>query len=136
MNEFLQYYYGDGWEYIRRYIDATYTEIAGVAHFNHAANAETVYPVKKSDDSFAFLSAMYGLFEKAEAAATTPEEATRIRKSSVQALYLWLYRMDRSAPEDMKEKLAALIKEAHIAMFSEGRVMPAKLPVRKPVRLW
>lgn len=136
MNEFLQYYYGDGWEYIRRYIDATYTEIAGVAHFNHAANAETVYPVKKSDDSFAFLSAMYGLFEKAEAAATTPEEATRIRKSSVQALYLWLYRMDRSAPEDMKEKLAALIKEAHIAMSSEGRVMPAKLPVRKPVRLW
>ena len=98
MNEFLQYYYGDGWEYIRRYIDATYTEIAGVAHFNHAANAETVYPVKKSDDGFAFLSAMYGLFEKAEAAATTPEEATRIRKSSVQALYLWLYRMDRSAP--------------------------------------
>lgn len=136
MNEFLQYYYGDGWEYIRRYIDATYTEIAGVAHFNHAANAETVYPVKKSDDSFAFLSAMYGLFEKAEAAATTPEEATRIRKSSVQALYLWLYRMDRSAPEDMKEKLAALIKEAHIAMSSEGRVVPAKLPVRKPVRLW
>lgn len=136
MNEFLQYYYGDGWEYIRRYIDATYTEIAGVAHFNHAANAETVYPVEKSDDSFAFLSAMYGLFEKAEAAATTPEEATRIRKSSVQALYLWLYRMDRSAPEDMKEKLAALIKEAHIAMSSEGRVVPAKLPVRKPVRLW
>lgn len=36
----------------------------------------------------------------------------------------------------MKEKLAALIKEAHIAMFSEGRVVPAKLPVRKPVRLW
>lgn len=136
MNEFLQYYYGDGWEYIRRYIDATYTEIAGVAHFNHAANAETVYPVEKSDDSFAFLSAMYGLFEKAESAATTPEEAARIRKSSVQALYLWLYRMDRSAPKDMKEKLAALIKEAHIAMSSEGRVVPAELPVRKPVRQW
>ena len=59
MNEFLMYYYGDGWEYIRRYIDATYARIGEESHFTHAADLTTIFRVVKTDtDKMEFLYAM------------------------------------------------------------------------------
>ena len=136
MNEFLQYYYGDGWEYIRRYIDATYTRIGEVSHFNHAADLKTVFNVRRTDvEAIEFLDAMCGLFDKAMAVAATPEQQARLRKGSIQILYM-TQSLTGCRDEEKNEHLFRLVKEAGINMISEGKPMPDSVNYRQFPSSW
>ena len=136
MNEFLMYYYGDGWEYIRRYIDATYARIGEESHFTHAADLTTIFRVVKTDtDKMEFLYAMCGLFDKALEHASTEEQKAHLRKGSIQIQYLTLSSV-RNRDEEKNEYLFNLIKEAGITAISEGRAFPDEVNFRQVPSTW
>ena len=136
MNEFLMYYYGNGWEYIRRYIDATYARIGEESHFTHAADLTTIFKVVKTDtDKMEFLYAMCGLFDKALEQASTEEQKAHLRKGSIQIQYLTLSSV-RNRDEEKNEYLFNLIKEAGITAISEGRAFPDEVNFRQVPSTW
>ena len=91
MDEFLQYYYGAGWEKIKEYM-TTLTE-HGKVHNPHVGifdKGDKMFPAVdengKRDTKFS--RNMLALWEEAYALAETEEQKAHVEKSSIQAYYL------------------------------------------------
>jgi len=88
LDEFLKEYYGDGWTYIREYIDYSWQlsqenewHIWSKEHWNDIITEE------QYRENFDYLM---GLWEKAESLAQTEEMADRVRRDSTQMKYIEL----------------------------------------------
>lgn len=101
MRDFLEGYYGDGWECILEYINLTYdiimTEMADSNyHLPHWYGYEENFPFdnyydyEASEYDMRVIDKINDLWAEAEEMAT-PEQADRIRKSSIHWTYLELY---------------------------------------------
>lgn len=94
MDEFLQYYYGAGWEKIKEYMTRmTSFNLKYVDHVTCMDNADFMYPSKdeetgKRDKDFQFSRDMLVLWQEAYELAETEEHKTHVEKSSIQAYYL------------------------------------------------
>ena len=88
MNEFLQDYYGAGWENIRSFIDQT----TAAATFNHVGIYDSVRTMMMSqmdnNQMIAFGEDMLDLWEAALEQAETEEQKQHVEKSMIQAYYL------------------------------------------------
>ena len=88
MNEFLEDYYGAGWQNIRTYID----KITEAASLNHAGIYDNMRNMllkhMTNDESTAFSREMLALWETALEMAETAEQKAHVEKSSIQAYYL------------------------------------------------
>ena len=88
MNEFLQDYYGAGWENIRAYIDAT-TEAAAQNHVGiYDSVVDMMMRHMDRNDQAPFGEEMLDLWIKARDEAQTEEHKVHVEKSMIQAYYM------------------------------------------------
>ncbi len=94
MDEFLQYYYGAGWEKIKEYMTRmTAFSMKHAGHIGIFDSPETMYPAMdeetdKRDKNFQFSRDMLALWQEAYELAETEQQKAHVEKSSVQAYYL------------------------------------------------
>ena len=81
MNEFMLAYYGEGYQYIRRYIDFA-VDRAQLFHIHYNSSPEEIVYFSESD-----LKKIDEWFDKAESMAKTQEELDRIQCSRIQIRY-------------------------------------------------
>ena len=117
MDDFLQGYYGDGWDFIREYIDTTYEMI--LAEMPRSGHLPYWYPVDenfqfdydpKTKQFASFVEEFDELWDEAEAYAN-PEQLERVQKSRVHWDYINLYntwdrRYENASNEERKEMVA------------------------------
>ena len=89
IDEFMTYFYGDGWPYIRRMFDAVTAKAQSDGHhFNIWDKPEKVLPYNaRNKDDKAFAEGMWTLCCKALDAAATEVQQAHVRKAGIQALY-------------------------------------------------
>lgn len=90
MDEFLQYYYGPGWEQIKSYMEQmTAHAIKKNPHVGIFDKCEKMFPMTndKGKKDTKFSRNMLALWDEAMAAAETDAQRDHVEKSSIQALY-------------------------------------------------
>ena len=81
MDAFLKVYYGEGWTYIRQYIDKI-GATEGIKHSDYKYNNTcTIYRIKDKDTTF--MNECIALFDAAAKAATTSEHAYNAERSKL-----------------------------------------------------
>ncbi|MBE6574095.1 MAG: DUF4838 domain-containing protein [Ruminococcaceae bacterium] len=127
IDEFLKEYYGDGWTYIREYIDYIF-ELSQKNEW-HIWSSEFWDDIITEEQYRENYDYLMGLWEKAESLAQTEDMAYRVRRDSTQMKYIELslaYR-DYAASEKTDADLKAYtdIRDAYIALLEEyGFDMP------------
>lgn len=120
MNEFLQDYYGAGWENIRTYIDKT----SEAATFNHVGIYDQIRIMMLKhlgkNGEVEFTREMLALWEQALALAETEEHKAHIEKSMIQVYYMC---QERGKAMDRREyfaKVYELCEKYGITHYREG----------------
>ncbi|MCI8543803.1 MAG: DUF4838 domain-containing protein [Lachnospiraceae bacterium] len=133
MDEFLQDYYGEGWRYIREYIDRT-AQKAAKSHMHLDDRPERYLPLE-SDEDRDFAREMTGLWEKALEAAGTEEYRNHVRKSKIQDEYYNLY-MDFDGQVERNRALYQSLKEFGIAYHCESWNLPELEDFSVEPKIW
>lgn len=139
MDDFLEGYYGEGWQYIREYIDRT-TEKTKDGHMGIYDPINTVFTFKGSKrqkELLAFLEEMKALWDKAYEA--TDDDACRrnVEKSSLQVLSAMLYcKWDKKNSPAMLETLHTLMKKYRVNFFRENQKTPDTVDYTKNISTW
>ncbi len=86
VDSFLKSFYGDGWTYIREYIEKTY-ELQSENEWHIWTNAgwDVIITEEQYRENFDYLMS---LFDKAAELASTDEELLRVRRSAAQMKYI------------------------------------------------
>ena len=86
VDSFLEAFYGDGWSYIREYINKTY-ELQSENEWHIWSNGywDSIITEEQYRENFDYLM---GLWDKAAALATTDEQLLRVRRSATQMKYI------------------------------------------------
>ena len=118
MNEFLQDYYGAGWENIRTYIDKT-SEAAAQNHVGIYDNVKDMMQRHmENDEAVKFGDDMLALWETALADAQTDEHKAHVEKSMIQAYYMAHLR-SKNRKEHLN-KMYELCEKYGITHYREG----------------
>ncbi len=116
LNEFLKYYYGEGYKYIRKYIDETcdYAKNVKINALSVNGSPYENLPIERDeygDYKLDFIEKLNGYFDEAEEYATD-EELYRIQKSRLQLTYWELYNtMDRRYYYGSRAERAELVSK-------------------------
>jgi hypothetical protein len=86
IDEFLRHYYGEGWRFIREYIDGLH-EICKDRHFGIYYHPLKILP---AEEGLPFMLRAKEMFSRAEAAALRPACRMRVKRSAVQVEYYLL----------------------------------------------
>ncbi|MCQ2429530.1 MAG: DUF4838 domain-containing protein [Clostridia bacterium] len=127
MDEFLQAYYGEGWQYIRTYIDKM-CERSAMSHLEANCDLRAAWAPDRLEDGsvdMTFLREMEALW--AEAAAHSSEGyQDHIEQSSIQVLFsdIWLS-TQKNTDKDKNSRLISLCKKYKITWFNGGLEMNA-----------
>lgn len=84
LDNFLKGYYGDGWKYIREYID-TIEAWSNENHWNCHAPIASIFDLDKVAANVDYLN---GLWDKAEAGASGSTQLKRVQRSRLSCTYL------------------------------------------------
>ncbi len=84
MDNFLKGYYGDGWKYVREYID-TVEKWANEKHWNCNAPIASIFDLDKVTENVDYLN---DLWNKAEAGAASNTQLNRVKRSRLSCTYL------------------------------------------------
>ncbi|MBQ9940861.1 MAG: DUF4838 domain-containing protein [Clostridia bacterium] len=122
MDEFLRLYYGNGWKYIRTYIDKT-VDKARERHLFIYDKANVIFPFENPEDAKKFDLEMLDLWNKAVESAQSDVLRNHCRYSRIQALYHAQYVLEDRWEELNKEMVDAM-REFGITKVIEGRKMP------------
>ena len=121
MNEFLQDYYGAGWENIRAYIDAT-TQAATVNHVGIYDNVRRMLMGGMDNQQMiAFGDDMLALWEKALEQAETDAQKGHVEKSMIQALYV--AHLKSKNRKEYLERMYDLCEKYGITHYREGTLI-------------
>ena len=126
MDEFLRLYYGDGWKYIREYIDKT-SEKAKELHLGIYDRADKTLNAVNDDGQIelGFATEINELWDKALAAADGDHYAQVERSAQqIRSALLYLKRGMRESTDQAKI-LYGMLKKHGITYFREGVPMPA-----------
>lgn len=135
MDEFLQAYYGEGWRYVREYIDKM-CERCKLSHNEANCDLRASWaPDRTEDGSFdlTFLHEMQALWDAA-AAHSSEDYQAHIEQSSLQVLFsdIWLS-TQANADKTKTSTLISLCKKYKITWFNGGLEMNASsLKARVP----
>ena len=120
MDEFLQDYYGAGWENIRTYID----KITEASAQNHAGIYDNMRNMMlrhmSNDESTTFSRDMLALWQTALEMAETPEQKAHVEKSSIQAYYLAHTKGNAMERKEYLNKLYELCERYGITHYRES----------------
>lgn len=121
MDEFLQDYYGAGWENIRAYIDKT-TECATHGYVGIYSNVRSMLMSgMENSEMIAFCEDMLALWETALEQAETEQQKAHVEKSMIQAYYLaHLKGKDR---KEYLNKMYDLCEKYGITHYREGTLI-------------
>lgn len=108
MDDFLEGYYGEGWKYIREFIDlsnevtedvhfGTFASVLSIIPFEYTVNEDGTHSWDKS-----FIEKSDSLFDSAEALAKDDEELARIQKSRLQLEYYKSFYYEKEYPEALR----------------------------------
>ena len=118
MDEFLQYYYGAGWEHIRAYIDAT----TAAAAQNHVGIYDSIQDMMMKhmdrEQQAPFAEEMLALWEKALEEAQTDVHKAHVEKSMVQAYYM--AQLKGKNRKEYLNKIYDICEQYGITHFREG----------------
>ena len=118
MNEFLQDYYGAGWEHIGAFIDAT-TEAAAQNHVGiYDSIADMMLRHMDRDQQAPFGDEMLALWEKALEEAETEAHKAHVEKSMVQAYYM-AHLKSRNRKQYL-ERMYEICEKYGITYYREG----------------
>ncbi len=129
MDEFLADYYGEGWPFVRRYIDLT-SEIAAHRHLGIYDHPHAILPFTDPDgkEDATLFYALLDLWDKALAAASEEPHRVHIRKSRIQSLCLSTFAPEGLLAADLRARLLsdmhAAIRESDVTYFREGSRVP------------
>ena len=126
MDEFLAAYYGEGWRYIRAYIDVTCAEAAG-SHMSIWANPFHIIPREKYE---ALEETFDAWWDKAEAAAGDRLEA--VRRSRIQ----WRYIKLMLHPDAAEGKRLCDDVEGQRIRWDEWHSLPEEVDYSKSPDAW
>lgn len=127
MDEFLQYYYGPGWEKIKAYM-AAMTE-HGKKHNPHVGifdKGDKMFPAVGDNGKrdITFSRDMLALWEEALALAETEEQKAHVEKSSIQAYYLCHLSGPASQRVNYLKTVYALCEKYGIEYYKYVQPMP------------
>ena len=119
MDAFLEGYYGQGWRYIRKYIDYVQEIVLDSSASNRGTPTE-ILPPERFD-----LKLAKAWWDRAEALADSPQKRAHIEKSRLQLLHWELFRDGHTDPKDEKaQAFYALLKKHRITHLNEGAAVP------------
>ena len=121
MNEFLEDYYGAGWQHIRAYIDMT-TELAakGEVGIYHTVG-QMMSPDMSSEEMLALGEDVVALWEKAYEEADTEAHKAHVEKSMVQAYYVGQLRGPKR--KEYITRMYEICEKYGITHFREGALI-------------
>ena len=123
MNEFLEDYYGAGWENIRAYIDKT-TEAAAQNHVGIYSDIRgMMLKHMTNNDAIAFTRDMLALWEQALEQAQTEEQKAHIEKSMIQVYYMCQERGKATDRKAYFTKIYELCEKYGITHFRESTLI-------------
>lgn len=125
MCDFLEGYYGDGWEYIFEYINKTSVE-ASESHMFIYTGVKTIMGNKKSNDELkAFAVELSNLWIKAYNTATETVCRRHVEKSKIQIDYYSMYiSWDDVKHPELLENMYHISNKYKITHFREGTKIP------------
>ena len=126
MCDFLEGYYGEGWEYILEYINKT-SEEAAKGHMLVFTGVKTVMGNEKSERELAaFAVELSNLWTKAYNATTETVCRRHVEKSKIQADYYLMYvAWNEDGHPSFLENMYNSLKKYSITHFREGKQIPA-----------
>jgi hypothetical protein len=126
MCDFLEGYYGEGWEYILEYINKT-SEEAAKGHMLVFTGVKTVMGNEKSERELAaFAVELSNLWTKAYNATTETVCRRHVEKSKIQADYYLMYvAWNEDGHPSLLENMYNSLKKYSITHFREGKQIPA-----------
>lgn len=143
MDEFLRGYYGNGWEYIRKYINFMLESGNKQGHFGIYAAPEDMV---KISDYYSRYEEIDGWFDTAESMAETELQLSHIKRSRLQFTYMKLniifdgiyYGTDEVSKTALIEQLQQFHDEmvAFDIRISEGRGVPSESDMVSAPKHW
>lgn len=125
IDEFLEAYYGDGWRYIREYIDMTSAKAAERhLHIYDMPRKTFTFAEEEHDAEVAFAQKQLELWDKALAAAQDEERRAHVIKSSVQALYYAEFVLPAERFEALNVRMMNAIRQSGITWYRETVQIP------------
>lgn len=140
MDEFLKGYYGDGWRYIREYIDKT-TAKAAEGHMGIYDSIDKVMPftgaqIKRTAARVEFTKELQALWDKAYEEADD-EHKPNVEKSSMQIISASLYtRWYKASSPEKLQHLHELMKKYNITFHRENVRVPDTVDYTKNINQW
>ncbi len=137
MCDFLEGYYGEGWEYILEYINKTSEECV-TSHMLVYSGVRTILGNTKSDDALvAFAVEMSNLWTKAYNATTENICRRHVEKSKAQIDYFLMYiGWDDEKHPELLENMYNTLKKYNITYFREGKQIPSLTSFNKSPSTW
>lgn len=131
MDDFLQGYYGDGWQYIREYIDKICEGAVG-NDIGIYSDINTVLGIKemKVKERVSYLDGLEALWDKALEAADE-EHYANVEKSSLQIKFASLCVRWTASSSKKLEELHKLMLKYNISYYREGAKTPKELDYSK-----
>lgn len=125
MCDFLEGYYGDGWENILEYIDKTSNE-ASLSHMSVQEDVNTVFDQKRTEEELRiFARELLELWNKAYEDATDTLCKRHVEKSRIQAeYYLLCVAWNKEEHPALLESMYETIKKYNITHFRENEKIP------------
>lgn len=130
IDEFLENYYGDGWRFIKEYIDAT-CELAAQNHLKIYDRPDSFLPFTNDE----FCPKMLSLWDKALAAAQNEEYRNHVEQSRIQVLYYSSFAEDLPDNKQRLLEMHKAIKKFGITRHREGAVVPETIDQNDPQNL-
>jgi len=134
MDEFLQDYYGEGWRYVREYIDKTSKKAADhVMWFGRKPYKYLPIADENGRKDLTFINEMTALWENALASATNEEHRRHVRKSMLQNEFYSLY-MNFDNQVERHEAFFKGLEEFGVTRISEWEEVPKNVDYTKDIR--
>ena len=136
MDDFLQGYYGDGWKYIREYIDKICKSAAN-NDIGIYSDINTVLGIKdmKKKERISYIEELEALWDKALEAADE-EHFANVEKSSLQIRYASLLIKQTASSSKKLEEMHKLMRKYNITYFREGVKTPEDPDYTKKLSTW
>lgn len=137
MYDFLEGYYGEGWEYILEYINKT-SEASSQSHMLVVSGVKSIMGKEKSSDELAaFAQELSNLWTKAYNATTETVCRRHVEKSKIQADYYSMYvSWDEEKHPELLENMYEIIQKYKITHFREGTEIPSLESFDKSPSTW
>ncbi len=116
LNDFLEGYYGAGWEYIREYMDRLNSLLLKNLHMRCGIAPTSYLRIRSQDD----MDALLELWQKALDAAETEEHKAHVERDSISWMYYYLFRYGCENHPELARKMVELMRKHEATRIAYG----------------